>query len=174
MVVCPFFFSPKLRRPCHHHQHNTQPHSQRPPPSRRHHRARRPKRQILLAKRDILRKRRVHTLAIDKVQPRQIVGIVEEHVRAVIQVLEPFGRIGKRVITVRGVRVGRTVGRGGVLEPDALYLARVVDGHLRVVGHDIAVGRVGHENEFSLRKGLEDLVEEEFTDREGRRDVAKV
>lgn len=53
-------------------------------------------------------------------------------------------------------------------------MARVVDGELWVVGHDIAVGRIGHENEFSLREGLEDLVEEEFTDGECRRRVAEV
>lgn len=128
----------------------------------------------MLPKRDILRKRRVHTLPVDKVQPRQIVRVVEEHVRAVVQSLKVFRRVREWIIAVRGVRIGRAVGRRGVLEPDALHLARVVGGHLRVVGHDIAVGGVGDQDELALREGLEDLVEEEFADRERGGDVAEV
>lgn len=47
-----------------------------------------------------------------------------------------------------------------------MYLAWVVGGELGVVGHDVAIGSVGHKDEFALREGLEDFVEEEFADRE--------
>ena len=49
-----------------------------------------------------------------------------------------------------------------------------VGGHCRVVPHDIRVGRVGYENELSLREGLEDAVEQELADAEGSADVGEI
>lgn len=46
--------------------------------------------------------------------------------------------------------------------------------HLRIIAHDIRVRSVGNEDEFPLREGLEDAVEEVFADAEGGGDVGEV
>lgn len=116
-------------------------------------------------------KSRVAALSVDNVQVHEIVRVGEEHVFAVVDVLEPLGVIGERVVTI-----GRVGARGntGVLEKDTLYLVGVGRGELRVIGHDIAVGSIGHKDELALREGKEDLVKEKLANRQSRRDIGEV
>ena len=89
----------------------------------------------------------------------------EEEVLAPVDLLEDGG-------VVRESDLG--VGRAHVADEDALQLVRKVERHLRIGLHDVAVARVGHQDELALREGLEDLGEQEVPDREGGADVAEV
>lgn len=126
---------------------------------------RQPQRQPLLAKRHILHHTRIIALPIRDVQPPQVVRHVEEHVLALRQALKP-----RRIV---GEPVG-AVGAGRVAQEDALHLVRAVVRQLRVVGHDVRVGGVAHQDELALREGLEDPVEEVLADCERCRDVGEV
>ena len=80
----------------------------------------------------------------------------EEHVHVRVEILEPFRIIGKFIAWIGG---------GGIAQEDTLDLVWEFGHHCRIRPHHVAVGRIGHENEFSLGEGLEDLCEEMFPDR---------
>lgn len=89
----------------------------------------------------------------------------EEHVHVLIEILEPVRVVGESIARIGG---------GGVAQEDTLDLAGEFGRHCGIVPHHVAVGRVGHEDEFSSGKSLEDLDEEIFPDRQCGIDVAEV
>jgi len=104
-------------------------------------------------------------LSISYVQVCQIVRDTEEHVHLLIEVLEACSIVGKVV---------RRVGRRGVTKEDTLDLTRVIRGQLRVGFHDVRVTGICHQDEFAVGKCLEDLVEQELSDRKRRGDIAEI
>ena len=90
---------------------------------------------------------------------------IKEHIGRIIQTLEP-ARVVRELIP--------RIGLARVAQEDALHLPRELCRHGRVIAHHVRVARVGHQHEFPLRIGLEDLLEQKLTDRQSRTDVAEV
>ena len=64
------------------------------------------------------------TLTVDNIQTCQVFRHLEEHVAVGIQILEALGVVRELVTRV---------GRGGVAQEYALYLARVLRRHRRII-----------------------------------------
>ena len=90
---------------------------------------------------------------------------IEEHITLLIQILEPLRIIRKLIPTIR---------RAGIPQKDTLHLIREFRDHSRIIAHHVAVTRISDKDELPLRKGLEDLLEQEFADRERGGDVGEV
>ena len=90
---------------------------------------------------------------------------IEKHVALLIQILEPTGIIREPIPRIR---------RAGIAQENALHLAGKEGRHEWIIAHDIRIAGIGDEDKLALRKGLEDLDEQELADRERGRDVGEV
>ena len=91
-------------------------------------------------------------MTVLNVQVGKIVGVLEEHVGLLVEVLEARGIVREAVV----------IGRGGIAQKDALDLVGVVNSELWIVFHDVAVRYVTNEDELPVREGLEDALKQEL------------
>lgn len=75
-----------------------------------------------------------------------------------VQVLESRGVVRELVARVSG---------GGIAKEDALDLAGELGCHFGIVAHDIAIAGVCDQDEFALREGFKDFLQQEFADGQG-------
>jgi hypothetical protein len=121
--------------------------------------------QSLISKGQVLGNRLVVALSVGNVETAEVIGVQEEHVLLLVQVLETAGVVGESVARVCS---------SGVAQEDALHLVGVGSCHQRVILHDIAVASVGDKDELPLREGLEDLGQKELADGESGRNIGEV
>lgn len=121
--------------------------------------------QTLVAESQVLRDALVEAVTTANVQALKVVGVLEEHILVLVKALESAGVVWEVVRVIRGT---------GVAQEDALHLIGALVGKLRVVCHDIRIARVSHEDEFALREGVEDSVQQEQPDVKSCVNVGKV
>lgn len=90
---------------------------------------------------------------------------MKEHIDLLIKSLKSTRVIWKPIVLVCP---------GRVPEEDALHLTGKVHRQLRIVPHHVAVTRVGHQDEFSVRVGGENLPQQKITDAQSCADIAKI
>jgi hypothetical protein len=122
-------------------------------------------RKSLVPKGQVLGNRGVVALSIGDIETGKVIGVQEEHVLFLVEVLETAGVVGELVTRVGG---------GSVAQEDALHLIGVGGCHQGVILHDIAVAGIGDKDKLSLREGLEDLGQKELADGKSGRNVGEV
>ena len=151
----------------HHHRHNRKaPSHGRSRESNLSSHCRILKRHILVVESRFLVNRAVDALSIDKIDILEVVWLLEEHIEVAVQILKVLGVV--RELKLISLRLRH------VSNKNTRHLPRKILRHLRVLPHDIGVRSVAHEDEFALRVGLKDAVEQEFTDGERGVDVGEV
>lgn len=102
-----------------------------------------------MTERQVLRNRLIVALSIRNIQVGQIIGVQEEHIHRLVQVLESGRVVWELVARICG---------GGITEEDALDLSRELGSHFRIVSHDITVAGVCDQDKLALRIRFEDLL----------------